>query len=336
MNEHSTKTHDMKKITVFSATIGAMMLGYAFAPLLSEAVGWRDVGQCALPNGSTSCPVGASLNVSDSIQTKGSIAGRTGSLTLTGGLTISGGRCNVNSFVLCTRDSDCTAASAGTTCTGYPDLVVNGPIDWNGQIKNGWGDITQSDNFVPLHTTDSGSNSGFMAVKSSPGTLAAISTIAAAPTSTIMTYGAYGIDSSAADISYGVKARARARTPLNTAVYGLAPNNAHSAWAAYFRGNVSVANGYDLTIGGGGAVGTLSESELCIAEVCHNTWAAPGVGDSQWVESGAYLQAANPLWNIAVGGHDETAPFVISPVPSQLSTDLHVKGGGQSDTLTVQ
>lgn len=340
MFEHPTKTHHMKKITIFSATIGAIVLGYASAPLLSEAVGWRDAAQCAIPSSTTDCPVGAPLNVSDSIQTKGSVAGRTGSLTLTGGLTISGGHCNVNSFVSCTNDAACVAASAGTTCTGYPDLIVNGGITWNGQIKNGWGGITQSDAYVPLHVTDAGSNVGYMSVAGGPGTadpLSAITAIAATPTSSITTYGAYGIDNSApVGISYGVKARARANTPMNAAVYGFVPNNAQNAWAAYFKGDVYISGGHDLTIGGGGYINPSAGSELCIAEVCHSTWSSPGVGDGQWDKSGSYLQAKNALWNVAIGGNDSSAPFFVTPVSTQMKTDLHVKGGGQSDTLLIE
>lgn len=319
---------------------------------LSAEVGWKDNAQCGMPSGSQACTVGAPINTSASTQTK------TGALTLKNGLAISnpnGRHCSGNLSVACSGENQqiankaCTNANAGDVCLNAADLSVTGirdrnvGIEWNGVPIYSWADIIPfTGQFVTLRkiTYDPAyDETGYISVHGSAasvGRTAAVGATASPPPSGLATTGILAQDNSSSNLAYASNARTGSNGGTsNIAAYAYTAANAKLSWAAYFRGNVTVSTSGDVIISGTAPANDNGVAELCIGDVCHATWPA-NEGDDLWVDSSGYFQVKDPTWQLAVGGSSASAPFVITPVPSQAEANLTVRGFGTSSTLTIQ
>ncbi|MFH0828923.1 MAG: hypothetical protein V1907_01970 [Candidatus Kerfeldbacteria bacterium] len=326
-------------------------------PLLAE-VGWKDNGQCGMPSGSLACMVGAPINTSASTQTK------TGPLTLENGLTISnpdGRHCSGDISVPCSGANQqlankvCVVENAGNVCLSAADLLIfggtdSGGLEWNGVTKRRWSDIDLAQgNFVTIRTEGydpSFDQTGYISVKgpdAAVGRIIAVGATAGPPAENAPTAGIFAHDNYSSRFpSYAVNARTGTNGgSSNIAVYAYTTTNAKLSWAAYFRGNVIVDSPYDVIVSGtappnSGPPANNTLAELCIGDECHQTWPGPGSGDDLWVDSSGFLQVRDATWQLAIGGNDANAPFIITPVPSQVEANLTVRGFGSSSSLTIE
>ncbi len=263
------------------------------------------------------------LNTSSTVQTK------PGTLTLIAGLTIS---------------SD----------SGNPDLVVGSittaaQICWKGTCKSSWNDVQghqSGENFLELTPGGNVVQNGWVDITGVDigNQNKALDVTADEPADGVnnKTYAIKASDALSGIYSYGVYAKASANTaaPANVALYGIT-NNANTAWAGYFSGNVGIGATlpsfyYDLIVDTTMPPNNNGIGELCFKSACKASW--PTAGDTYWTETANNsLQALDPTWRLAVGGRDANAPFYYQDLPAQSSGNLKVTGtGSTTGTLTLQ
>lgn len=226
---------------------------------------------------------------------------------------------------------------------GNPNLNLFGSMCWNSECKASWADaqgLDPSESYVAIQTnlTQIGwvNINGFDASANPTSSLGALNLVAVKPEtndpsgSTIAVLGQTMLNPS---LTYGMYAAAGADSPNSVALYG----KASAGLAAQFVGNVAVADGSDLVVGGTGHGSQDGVSEICLNNGCHSEWQL--TGDAFWNDTGAAyepIQQGGTAPSVAAGASDSTAPFQVQYKYSRLTAIERVIGAMTSTSTVIQ